>query len=55
MLNEIMRCSSCGKSAPVLWNPYNKVVQCHHCGQIKNGFWVMLVGWLKHRFRVGIG
>ena len=23
-----------GADYPVMWNPYNKVVQCHNCGHI---------------------
>ena len=23
-----------GSDYPVMWNPYNKVVQCHNCGHI---------------------
>ncbi len=23
-----------GAIGPVYWNPYNKVVQCHNCGQV---------------------
>jgi ribosomal protein L37AE/L43A len=26
-------CSECGYKGAVRWNPYNKIVQCHHCGQ----------------------
>jgi hypothetical protein len=25
-----------GHAGPILWNPYNKVVQCHACGAIYN-------------------
>lgn len=28
------KCQNCGKRA-VMWNPYNKITQCHACGQIK--------------------
>lgn len=25
-----------GQVGPVMWNPYNKVVQCHACGKVYN-------------------
>lgn len=27
-------CFDCGYNGAIKWNPYNKVVQCHNCGQI---------------------
>jgi len=26
-------CFDCGYNGAIKWNPYNKVVQCHNCGQ----------------------
>ena len=31
---EELVCPSCGYVGAIMWNPYNKVVQCHNCGQI---------------------
>ncbi len=30
-----MNSECCGKNAEAIhWNPYNEVVQCHHCGHV---------------------
>ncbi|KKM61548.1 hypothetical protein LCGC14_1530560 [marine sediment metagenome] len=26
-------CRSCGRSGAIKWNPFNCVIQCHHCGE----------------------
>lgn len=26
-------CLNCERKGAIVWNPYNKIHQCHHCGQ----------------------
>jgi len=32
------KCSSCGRKGAVMYNPWNMVTQCHHCGEIVPDF-----------------
>ena len=29
-----LTCAGCGRSDAIKWNPFNRVIQCHHCGQV---------------------
>lgn len=43
---EKVPCQSCGYVGAIKWNKFNKVVQCHNCGQVVEcvGFNVLIEG-----------
>ena len=43
---KLVPCSNCGLIGEVYWNPFNKVIQCHNCGQSVEyvGFTLLIEG-----------